>query len=427
MNKLKGNKIIGNFFSLASVQMLIYILPLITLPYLAKVLSVSSLGLVSGSAIAYTNYFILFTDYGFNLIATRDISRVREDKEKVSLIFNSVMAAKLLLSLLAFIILVGLILVIPQLREHYMVYLLSFGMVIGNTLFPIWFFQGIEEMKVISLLNIATKLLFAFGIFIFIKSESDYLMYPILTSLGSILSGLIALGVVFFKYKITIKKPSFQQIKSQMKEGWDIFVSNMATSLYTQGNIIVLGFVASSEAVGYYALANQIIRACASAVDPLVRAVYPHISKQIVESKTEALKFIKKIWLLITVIIGAGCCILLFGTGILLPLIFGSKYNHSLLLIQIMAFIPLMVGWANMFGVITMINFGYQKQMSRIYLLAGVISIVSTAVLLPLFKEVGTAINIMFIETLITMLMFVFLKKQGIDIPRGKMVQEEGI
>lgn len=426
MEKIKNNKIVHNFLSLASVQVLNYVLPIITLPYLMRVVGVSHFGLIS-FAQAIMQYFILFTDYGFNLIATRDISKVRDDKEKVSKMFSSVMAAKLILLLFSFVFLALLVFFVPKFRNDALIYVFTFGMVVGNVLFPTWFFQGIEEMKVISLLNVFSKLIFTIGIFFVVKQPEDYLNAAILNSLGFILIGVISLFIVFFKYKIKIITPSWHDISSQMREGWDIFISNMFSSLYTTSNTVILGFIASNTIVGYFSAADKIIKACSSVISPIIQAVYPHISIVLEKSKEEALLLIRKIGLIITVVIGAGCFVLLFGSSIILPLFAGSSYDNSIVLIQIMSFLPLIIGWANVLGVLTLINFGYQKQLSRIYIYSSIFSILTTLILVPLFKEVGTAINVTLIESIVTIAMYVVLRRKGINIIKGTIENKEEV
>ncbi|MGX7419007.1 flippase [Carnobacterium gallinarum] len=421
MEKLKNSKIIHNFLSLASVQVLNYLLPLITLPYLMRVVGVSNFGLIS-FAQAIMQYFILFTDYGFNLIATRDISKARKDEKRVSAIFCSVMAAKLILLVISFAILVVLIIVVPKFKQDALLYLFTFGMVVGNVLFPTWFFQGIEEMKVISLLNVFSKIIFTVGIFIIVKKPSDFLNVAILNSLGFMLIGVLSIIIVFSKYNVKLTIPKRHEVINQMKEGWDIFLSNMFSSLYTTSNTVILGFLASNEIVGYFSAADKIIKACSSVISPIIQAVYPHISIIIERSKEEALLFIRKIGFWITIVIGAGCLILLFGSPVILPIFAGNNYDHSIVLIQIMSFLPLIIGWANILGILTLINFGYQKELSRIYIYSSLFSIITTIILVPLYKEVGTAINVTLIEAIVTAAMYYVLKKKGINIISGKII-----
>ncbi len=111
---------------------------------------------------------------------------------------------------------------------------------------PSWFFLGIQKMRYISMLNIGTSLIFTVSIFIFVRNSADYLYVPLINSIGAIIIGIIAIRIVRKDFNIKINLPSVEDIKTQLKSGWHIFISTVAISFYTTSNVFVLGIFASS-------------------------------------------------------------------------------------------------------------------------------------------------------------------------------------
>ena len=216
LNSPTRKRLAENFLSLSGLQAVNYLLPLITLPYLVRVLGPEKFGLIV-FAQSFIEYFIILTDYGFNLSATREISIHRNNKEKVCEIFSSVMTVKFLLGTLSFIILALILIFIPKFRNDQLIYLFTFGMVLGNILFPVWFFQGMERMKYITILNIIAKGIFTVCIFIFIRKMADYPYVPLINSMGFLVAGGLSLRIVSKDFGIKFILPSFEAIKHQLK------------------------------------------------------------------------------------------------------------------------------------------------------------------------------------------------------------------
>ena len=148
--KLKNDdvkRLFENFASLFTLQGLNYILPLITFPYLVRVLGPDKYGLIA-FAQAFIGYFVILTDYGFNLSATREVALNRDNDKKLSEIFSSVMIIKIVYMVLSFIILCTVVFSFEKFSHNWIIYIFAFGVVLGNVLFPVWFFQGMERMKV---------------------------------------------------------------------------------------------------------------------------------------------------------------------------------------------------------------------------------------------------------------------------------------
>jgi PST family polysaccharide transporter len=270
-------RLLSNFFSLATLQGANYILPLITLPYLVRVLGVEYFGLLAfaGATIAYFN---IITDYGFNLTATREISIHRDNKEKVIEIFSSVMTIKVILMMFSFLLMAILVFSFEKFSEHWEVYFLTFGTVIGQVIFPVWFFQGMERMKYITYLNILAKSIFTVAIFVFVHEQSDFWIVPLLTSVGFIIAGIWSLWIVKKDFEVNFKFQISKTLKYYIIDGWYVFISRIAVNLYSSTNMILLGLLFNNTLVGYYSIAEKLAGATQSIGIVFTTAIFPYLS-----------------------------------------------------------------------------------------------------------------------------------------------------
>lgn len=409
-------KILENIVSLTGLQFASYILPLLTLPYLTMVLGPDKFGLTQ-YAIALITYFQIITDYGFNLSATREAAIYREDDAKKSEIFSSVMSIKLLLCILTFIILLLIVMFIPKFNADLMVYILTFGMVIGYMLFPTWFFQAMEYMKYTSILNIIGKVIYTVAIFLFIHNQGDYLLVPIINSIGLIVVGIAGFYIAVKKFNIKLKIPSVKSIIYHLKEGWYVFISTVAINMYTTTNTFLLGLLTNNTLVGYYSIAEKIVLAANGLLNPISQALYPFVSRKTQDEKDEVnINFIRnltKLMAIIGLILSAG--IFIFAKPIIL-IIFGNAYANSVILLEILSALPFVVALSTVFGVQTMLTHNYKKAFSSITLLGGILNIVLAVILIFFYQQLGVAISFVVTETFITVAMFIFLQTHGIKI-----------
>lgn len=407
--------LVKNFISLSVVQGLNYILPLITVPYITRVLGVANFGTVNIAA-AIMTYFSIFTDYGFNLSATRDISINREDHEKVSVIFSSVLAIKAVLSLVGFIVLAAVVFSVDVLRADFTVYLISYGIVFGNVLFPIWYFQGIEKMKYITYLNIVCRGIITVLIFLLVKNKDHINVYVALNSISSLAIGLISLGLVLLKFKVRFKMPDMASIKNQMVEGWYVFVSSLSIVAYTSSATILLGFIVSKEAAGYYSGADKVRVAVQGLITPLFQTVYPYVNKLAKDSAARVISFIRKELIVFSVVGVFGSLLILLKADFLINIFAGKDYHQSVGVLRILAFAPLLVLIGNIVTVQGMLSLGFKKEYSRIYMITSAVGIVTMVLFIYLLGIVGAAYSVLLIEVLVVALTLFYLKKNGISL-----------
>ncbi len=412
-NKFKSDdnkRLLSNFISLSILQGANYILPLITLPYLVRVLGVENYGLLAfaGATVAY---FGVLTDYGFNLTATREISIHRENKEKVVEIFSSVMTIKFLLMFLSLFLLSILVFSFEKFSKDAIVYFLTFGTIIGQVLFPVWFFQGMERMKYITYINISVKFIFTVSVFVFIHRQDDFYIVPLLTSIGAFISGAWSLYLVKKEFNVKFKLQSLEIIKYYLVDGWHVFISGLFTTLYTNSVTVILGLFTNNTSVGYYVIAEKVVKIVSSVFSSIQGAIYPYIAKLVSKSKQDALMILKKLTIYSSLVMFVFSLLILIFAKYIIYLISGHYIVEATVTLQILSFFPLVITVARIFSMNYIITFKYQKHLTKIYALSALLSFILFFLLVPSFKEYGAAITVMIVEIFATTYMYIIIKR----------------
>lgn len=276
------NSVFRNFLSLSVLQVISVLTPLILLPYVIRMVGMEKFG-VLGMAMALVAYFELATDYGFDLSATRKVSLNREDSENLQLVYSSVMMLKLLFAAGGFLLLALLTAFVPVVRDYPWIYLLTYGRVFGKCLFPVWFYQGMEKMRFITLFHSGSRILFSGLTFLFLQDPGDIHIVPALQSAGVIVPGVFAQFHIQKKFGMKWRFPSMIEMYSALQEGFHIFLSRVYVNLYNSFNTLVLGFWIGYTAVGHYTLAAKVIEAVSMIFIPANNALFPHLSRLWVE------------------------------------------------------------------------------------------------------------------------------------------------
>ena len=280
MLEIKNNntvkRLADNFFSLLTLQFINYILPLFLIPYLIQTLGMEGFGIYA-FIFAIATYGVKFSDYGFDLSATYHISIHKDNKEKVSEIFSSVLFIKFVLSLLFLFFLTLGIFTIEKLHDYKEILFLSYGMLIGNIFLPLWFFQGIEKMRFIMYLNGFLKLSFFLLVILLVNASTDLYLLMLLHSITSFLVGILGLFLALKYFNVTLVSITKKQIIFYLKDGWYIFTSKIAVEFYSTSSTIIAGFFVSPLILGYYAVSVKIMAAIGNLFDPINRVVYPYL------------------------------------------------------------------------------------------------------------------------------------------------------
>jgi len=413
--KINGpyRRLIQNFTSLSILQIANYLFPLIVLPYVVRVLGPAKYGLINFAA-AFIAYFNLISDYGFSLSGTKEISIIRDDKKKLSKTFSTILTIKLLLSIFSFLVFISIVYFIPFFKNNWEVYVLSYGFVIGGVLFPSWFYQGMEQMKYITIIQVVIRSIVTVLIFLLIKEESDYLLLVLLNSTAQIMIGIFGVVISLVKFKIKFRLPSFEEIKNQLKSGWNIFQSMIAINIYTTSNTFILGLFASETVVGYYAAADKIRMAFQGIQSVLSQTVFPYVNSLVKQSYEKYILFIKRL-LKLEFVIGFSISLLLFVfSPQLAELILGNKFEVSGELLRIISALPFLISLSNVFGIQIMLPLGYDRAFNKIISSAALLHISLLMIIVPVYFAVVTSSAVVITEFVVALLTFLFILKKKI-------------
>lgn len=415
--KAKGvlnNPVFSNTLYLSILKGAELVLPLLTFPYLVRVLGPEYFGLIA-FAVAINAYFNLITDYGFSLSATRKVSIEREDISKLNETFSSVMVIKLVFIIFCFIFLNVLTEFVPRLNEHSYIYILSFGAVIGNFLFPLWLYQGLEKMKYITMLNIVSRVIYLVLVFSIIKDKEQFWLVPLINGALSIVFGIFALYLAKSQFGIKFTLPSIRKIKATLFDGWYVFQSKLSINVYTVSTSVILGFFAGNAAVGYYSAGEKIVKATQSLYAPFGQAVYPHVCKMMSDSQDNALAFIRKVSVWVGFSMFMVSMSLFLSAEWLVQLILGDMYHQSVVVVRVLSFLPMVVALSNIYGIQTLLNMGYQKAFSLVLLFASILGVCLSVPLVYLYSGIGSAIVVISVELFVTLAMICCLLYYKVD------------
>ena len=410
-----SKKISANFMYLSILQGMNLILPLITFPYLVRVLGIENFGLLM-FAQAFIVYFTMIVDYGFNLSGIREVSSNRNNKSKLIKIFSSIMIARFILVLLGLIFLTIIIFSFEKFSENWELYYLTFGIVIGTALFPTWFFQGMEKMKYITVLTVIAKLIFTLSIFLFVTTEKDFIYVPLINSLGFIFVGIISLFIIFKDFNIRIKFQKWKRIKTQFIKGWHIFISKISINLYGATNTFILGIFTTDTIVGYYAIAEKVVRIITSLFAPFYQTIYPHVVNIIKKPKNEAAQFLKRVFKY-----SLGISTIVFLLSISLGefsflLVFGEEAKNSINIFYILSPLIIILPMAYLFFNVILLSFKLDKYFSKLYIIGGITNLSMIFILFQFLEKkiIAVSLSLLITELLIMLLAYILIKNKGL-------------
>lgn len=387
LNRLKkskdGRTLVANFGYLSLLQVAGYVFPLITMPYLARVIGVDGFGKIAFAA-AIMVWIQTIADWGFYYTATRDVARNRDNKEVVSDIFSRVLWARCLLMMLSFLVLLVLVLCIPKFRENSTVIFVTFLMIPGHIMFPDWFFRAIERMKYTTLLNLLSKLLFTILVFVFVRDRDDYILQPLFVSLGFVLSGIIAMYYILIRWKVKLTSVPFKSVIRTIKSSTDVFINNIVANLYNSFSMLLVGFFYGSAANGILDAGRRFPNVGVQFLDVLSRTFFPFLSRKINKHS-----FYAKVSISFAAFFSI--CLFIFAP-LLIRIFFTEEFTEAVTVMRITSVSLLFESLRRAYGFNYMLINGYEKQMRNITMICSVIGFALSFPLIYKYSYLGAAI-----------------------------------
>ena len=386
VKKNEDSKVLAqNFAYLTLLQIAGYVFPLVTMPYLARVIGVEGFGKIAFAS-AIMVWLQTIADWGFNFTATRDVAQNREDSQKVSEIFSNVLWARCALMLISFFFLVLLVIAFPKFRDNIDILLVSFLMVPGHILFPDWFFQAMERMKYITILNVVSKLFFTVAVFVFIKEKSDYILQPLFTSLGFVVSGVIAFYYILVKWQVKLLKPSLGNIVLTIRKSTDVFLNNLMPNLYNSFSMVLLGFFGGEVANGKLDAGTKFVNIAQQFLSVLSRAFFPFLSR-----KLDKHQFYARVNLALSLCMSL---LLFLFAPLIIDWFFTDEFVDSIIVLRIMSISIVFLALTNIYGTNYMIIAGYERQLRNITMVVSIIGFALSFPLIYYWGFIGAAITV---------------------------------
>ena len=397
-----------NYLYNMAYQILAILLPLITTPYLSRVLGAESIGIYSYTY-SIATYFVLFGTLGVALYGQREIAYVQDNSKKRSIVFWEIFLLKCFTMMISMLIYYFSFCMGGQYKVYYRILLIE---LITQTVDIIWFFRGIEEFKKTVIRNLIVKAIFFVSIFVFIKSANDLVKYVFIVTLANLI-GNFTLWAYIPKY---IEKISFKDLHifRHFKSVILLFIPQIAVQIYTMLDKTMIGYlVADKSETGYYEQAQKIINILTTLITSLGVVMVPRMASTFAKGDKEQLKkymynsFRFVFFLAFPIVAG-----LIIVADKFVPLFFGEGYDRVIILMRIIAPVILFIGMSNILGTQYLLPVKKQKEYTISVVIGALLNFATNLLLIPSQLAVGASITTIMAEATVVAIQFCFIRKE---------------
>ena len=382
-------RLVQNIAALYVVQFSNYLLPLLTVPYLSRVLGPDGWG-----AYVFFQSIGLFVwavvEYSFTVTATREVAMNKDAIQARADWIAKVLGAKSLLSLAVILAAFVAFSLFPMVQNHSalfwwaIVWAITFGWNLQ------WYLQGLERMKLAATLDLIAKTVATVGIFLFVHNPEESWRAFAMQATANILTLLVALFVAY--REVPFHFPSFDSAVSALHIGWRIFTARLAVTFSATGNNFILGLFAPPALIGFFGGADKIVGATSSLLcNPVTQAVFPRLSHSLQHEPERAEYLIRKSYRWMFMLGALSALVLFFGAPLIVRILLGQGYEATVPVLKVMAVIPLLLALTNVFGMQWMLAKKLDKQFNRIVIGSALLNVTFAWLLIPTYGIVGMA------------------------------------
>lgn len=402
------SKIAKNGIYMILLQGFNTIIPLLALPYITRILSPSAYGEFS-IALNWVGYFQVIVEYGFALNGSRRAA-IYKEKEKISEIHSNIICARIVLFILCVLMFVIIIIATRIDKVQIVCMAILFLMVFAVVFQQNWFFQGIAEMKNITVINVISRSISVVLIFLLVKKPSDLYLYCLLYISNFVISSLFGCLVVWFRYKIRFSLVKSSAIKQELINAGPLFVSSAMSKIFGGIGITVLSIISTEDAVGVYSAINKIPCVLTLIFAAISQTLYPFMCNAFEISFNNGLRSVKKYGRPVFLFFAIGGLLIIATNNSIVRIALGADYvDSSTLLIPFVIWV--LFGIINNFlGIQILVASGHQKEYSIAFTISVTMMFGLMIVLGKLLGAYGIAYASMISEMILSLILAVFVK-----------------
>ncbi|NLF84175.1 MAG: flippase [Candidatus Gastranaerophilales bacterium] len=400
-------KLIKNYIYNLLFQASTLLLPLITVPYVSRVLGSNGVGIAEYTT-AISMYFVIFAQFGIYFYGTRTIAYYRDDVEKRNSIFWDLTYMKFIFMTVSIALFLIMVLFFDK---RYFAILLILVINILSVGFEIsWFFNGMEDMQKVAVRNIASRTIGTALIFILVKTPNDVWIYVMIFSLTGLISNII-LWKFLKEHQISYKPFSFSGVKKHAIASSGLFLSSMIAIIYSCMDKTVLGSLVPASEVGHYSMASKLLGMSIGFVSCLGTVMLPRIANVFAQGDIEQVKYYTattfNFMLMFSIYIAAG---FLGASAEFVPWFLGSDFLPAINLLYILSFTVILIVMTNVFGTQLLIPMGREKDYVISQIVGIVFLLIFSLTLVPKYHAVGTCISMVISSFIIVLYRYCLLK-----------------